>query len=163
MHRRCCLLVTILVYYTASCKHSLVLLRMGEIIARNILRWLKLLIKLLLLRIVGCLYYCISDGRSHTHQIFCSYFCCLCTELARFVSGSKAHLCFPMTECPQKENKTLYTTGLFDRLHSRLFLLTLTGCMPVLISWLICEFDGLCALGTLMILESSWEEKLWSS
>jgi len=28
------------VYYTTSCKHSLVLLRMGEIIARNMLSWL---------------------------------------------------------------------------------------------------------------------------
>jgi len=31
------------VFYTTSCKHSLVLLRMGEIIARNMLNWLKLL------------------------------------------------------------------------------------------------------------------------
>jgi len=45
------------VFYTTSCKHSLVLLRMGEIIARNMLSWLKLLIKLLLLHVVGCLYY----------------------------------------------------------------------------------------------------------
>ena len=35
----------------------LVLLRMGKIIARNMLSWLKLLIKLLLLHLVGCLYY----------------------------------------------------------------------------------------------------------
>jgi len=33
------------VHYTANCKHSLVLLRMGEIIARNMLSWLKLLIR----------------------------------------------------------------------------------------------------------------------
>jgi len=32
------------VHYTTSCKHSLVLLRMGEIIARNMLSWLELLI-----------------------------------------------------------------------------------------------------------------------
>jgi len=32
------------VHYTTSCKHSLALLRMGEIIARNMLSWLKLLI-----------------------------------------------------------------------------------------------------------------------
>jgi len=38
---------TMLQHYTTSCKHSLVLLRMGEIIPRNMLRWLKLLIKLL--------------------------------------------------------------------------------------------------------------------
>jgi len=30
-----------LVHYTTSCKHSLVLLRMGEIIGRNVLRLLK--------------------------------------------------------------------------------------------------------------------------
>ena len=48
------------VLYTTICKHSLVLLRMGEIIARNMLSWLKLLIKLLLLHLVGCLYYCIE-------------------------------------------------------------------------------------------------------
>jgi len=33
-----------LVHYTTGCKHSLVLLRMGETIARNMLSWLKLLI-----------------------------------------------------------------------------------------------------------------------
>jgi len=32
------------VHYTTSCKHNLVPLRMGEIIARNMLSWLKLLI-----------------------------------------------------------------------------------------------------------------------
>ena len=52
-----------------SCKYSIVLLKMGEIIARNMLSWLKLLIiKLLLLHLVGCLYYCIIDSRSHKHQ-----------------------------------------------------------------------------------------------
>ena len=46
------------VHHTTSCKHSSVLLRMSEIIAWNMLSWLKLLIKLLLLHLVGCLYYC---------------------------------------------------------------------------------------------------------
>jgi len=55
------------VHYTTSCKHSLVLLRMGEIIGRNMLSWLKLLINLLLLHLLRCLYYCISDARSHKH------------------------------------------------------------------------------------------------
>jgi len=32
------------VHYTTSCKHSVMLLRMGEIIARNMLSWLELLI-----------------------------------------------------------------------------------------------------------------------
>ena len=40
--RRCCLQAASSVLYTTSCKHSLVLLRMGEIIARNMLSWLKL-------------------------------------------------------------------------------------------------------------------------
>ena len=69
MHRRCCLPAAPSVHYTTSCKHSLVLLRMGEIIVRNMLSWLKLLIKLLLLHLVGCFYYCINDARSHKHQI----------------------------------------------------------------------------------------------
>jgi len=59
------------VHYTITCKHSLVLLRMGEIIAGNMLSWLKLLIiKSLVLHLVGFLYYCISDARSDEHQIF---------------------------------------------------------------------------------------------
>jgi len=57
------------VHYTTSCKNSLVLLRMGGIIVRNMLSWLKLSIKLLLLHLVTCLYYCINDARSHKHQI----------------------------------------------------------------------------------------------
>jgi len=48
------------VHYTSSCKHSLALLMMGEIIARNILSWLKLLLKIIFLHPVGCLYYCIN-------------------------------------------------------------------------------------------------------
>jgi len=54
--------------FTTSRKHILVLLRMGEIIARNMLSRLKLLIKLLLLHLIGCLYYGISDARLHKHQ-----------------------------------------------------------------------------------------------
>ena len=59
------------VHYTISCKHSLVLLRMGEIIARNMLSLLKLFIKSLFLHLVGYLYYCINDARSHKHKILC--------------------------------------------------------------------------------------------
>ena len=40
---------------------------MDEIV-RNMLSGLKLLIKLLLLHLVGCLYYCISDARLQKHQ-----------------------------------------------------------------------------------------------
>jgi len=56
------------VHYTTSCKHSLALLMMDEIIARNMLSGLKLLTKLSLLHLVGCLYYYINDARSHRHE-----------------------------------------------------------------------------------------------
>jgi len=59
-HRRC--------FYTIGCKPSLELLKMGEILARNMLSWLKFLIKLSLLHLVGCLYYYINNARSHKHQ-----------------------------------------------------------------------------------------------
>ena len=42
---------------------------MGEIITWNMLSWLKLSIKLLLLHLVSCLYCCINDARSHKHQM----------------------------------------------------------------------------------------------
>jgi len=44
MHWRCCRPAASSVHYTTSCKHSLVLLRMGEIITWNMLSWLELLI-----------------------------------------------------------------------------------------------------------------------
>ena len=54
-HQRCCRPAASSVHYTTSCKHSLVLLRMGEIIARNMLSWLELRInKPLLLHLVVC-------------------------------------------------------------------------------------------------------------
>ena len=67
MYRRCCRPVawsggypqpghrpaTSWVHYTTSCKHSLVLLKMGEIIARNI----GIINKPLLSHLVGCPYY----------------------------------------------------------------------------------------------------------
>ena len=66
-------------HYTTCCKHSLVLLRMGEIIARNMLSLLKLLIKLLLLHLVGCLYVYIyvyihmyTHTHTHTHRYISS-------------------------------------------------------------------------------------------
>jgi hypothetical protein len=44
MQPRCCRPAISWVHYTTSCKHSLVILKMGEIIPRNMLRWLELLI-----------------------------------------------------------------------------------------------------------------------
>jgi len=44
MHPRCCRPATSSVHYTTSCKHSLVLLKMGEIIARTMLSLWELLI-----------------------------------------------------------------------------------------------------------------------
>ena len=73
MHWRCCRPATSSVHYTTSCKHSLVLLRMGEIIARNRLSWLKLLINSLLLHLVGYLYNwqmvfnSVFKGLKHSH------------------------------------------------------------------------------------------------
>jgi len=61
------------VLYTTSCKHSLVLLRMGEINAWNMLSWLKLLIKLLLLLyLVGCSNYCINIYSNWSGEQFCN-------------------------------------------------------------------------------------------
>jgi len=60
MHQRCCLQAASSMHYTTCCKHSIALLRMDEIIARNMLSWWKLLIKSLFLHLVGCLYYCIN-------------------------------------------------------------------------------------------------------
>jgi hypothetical protein len=57
------------VFLTTGCKHSLVLLRIDEIITRKKLSWLKLLMKLLLFYLVGCLYYCIKENKiSHFTQ-----------------------------------------------------------------------------------------------
>jgi hypothetical protein len=45
------------VHNTTSCKHSLLLLKMGEIIALNMSSWLRIINKSLSLHLVGCLYY----------------------------------------------------------------------------------------------------------
>jgi len=47
-HRRCCLQAASSVHYTTSCKLSLVLLRMCEIIARNMLSWLQIINKFII-------------------------------------------------------------------------------------------------------------------
>ena len=58
------------VHCTTICKHSLVLLRMGEIIARGKhVELIGIINKPLLLHLFGCLYYCISDARSYKQQI----------------------------------------------------------------------------------------------
>ena len=68
LQRRCCQQVTSSVLYTTSWKHSLVLLRMDKIIARNMLSWFKLLIKLLLSHLVCYLCCCINDVQLHKHE-----------------------------------------------------------------------------------------------
>jgi len=73
------------VHYATNWKHSLVLLKMDEIIVRNMLSWLKLLIKLLLfLHLVGCLYYCISDARSHKHHKYILHHICKPHSVSQF-------------------------------------------------------------------------------
>jgi len=59
------------VHYTTSWKHNVMLLRMGEIIARNMLSWLKIIIKLLFLHPVGCLYYFINELCACTSNNWC--------------------------------------------------------------------------------------------
>ena len=45
------------VHYTASRKHSLVLLKMGEIVAPKHVELIEIINKSLLLHLVGCSYY----------------------------------------------------------------------------------------------------------
>jgi len=58
------------VHYTTSCKHSLVLLRMGETIAWNMLSWLKLLIGLLLHLFILLYHWCTVTQTSNSYFIF---------------------------------------------------------------------------------------------
>ena len=72
MHPRCCRPAASLVHHTTSCKISLVLLRMGEIIARNMMIWFNLLIsRYCCIQLVVCVI-CISDARSNKYQIKCN-------------------------------------------------------------------------------------------
>jgi len=59
-------------HYTTSCKQCLVYLRMGEIIRPKHfeLTGSTSINKPLVLHLVGCLYYCISDARSYKHWMF---------------------------------------------------------------------------------------------
>jgi hypothetical protein len=72
MHPRCCRPVSSWVHYTTSCTHILVLLKLGEIIARTMSRWLRIINKSLSLHLVGCLYYlfqwCAVKQISKWHQ-----------------------------------------------------------------------------------------------
>ena len=73
--------------YLPICSTTLVFLRMDEIIARNMLSWLKLIIKLLLLHLVGCLYY-------YVHTIISVYpNCCTSDDKYSYVT------CIPPTCC----------------------------------------------------------------
>ena len=89
------------VLYTTSCKHSLVHLRMVEIIARNMLSWLKLLIKLLLLHLVGSLYYCTFVGLHVQHPLFLTEYsrnCILPTDVRKILKCEiswKSVYCLP--------------------------------------------------------------------
>jgi len=91
MHRRCCLLgdqqATSAVHYTTSCKHSLVLLRMGEIIARIMLSWLKLLIKLLLSHLVGY----VTESLIILYCLSCEWKDEVCAALSYFGSQLSYH------------------------------------------------------------------------
>jgi hypothetical protein len=59
--------------YTTSCKHNLVLLTMGEIIAPKHVQLIVIINKnLLLLHLVGCLYYCTFKGKM-LQQLVCLF------------------------------------------------------------------------------------------
>jgi hypothetical protein len=68
------------VHYTISCKHSLPLLKMGEIIARSMSSWLRIINKSSL-HLVGCLYLLLESN-----------------NLKRFSSVFQFALCFYLTE-----------------------------------------------------------------
>jgi hypothetical protein len=60
------------VHYTTICKHSLVLRRMGEIIARNMLSWLQLLIKFVIVAsswLLTLLYQWCTVTHTHTWNL----------------------------------------------------------------------------------------------
>ena len=76
------------------------LLRMGEIIARNMLSWLKLLIKLLLLHLVGRLYYCINDARSHKHQKYMLSCCALTLSAQCTACTTECHVLTSLISVP---------------------------------------------------------------
>ena len=92
------------VLYTTSCEHSVVLLRMGEIIARNMFSCLKFLIKILYLHLVGCLYYCISDARPYKHQKYLSPSAMVYSLVQRF------NCCHEQWHCPRFRVLTVLNT-----------------------------------------------------
>jgi hypothetical protein len=69
MHPPCCRPSTSWVHYTTSCKHSLVLLKMGVIIVRIILSWLELLINLCRIQLLVYII-CINNSRSDKYHIW---------------------------------------------------------------------------------------------
>ena len=78
MYRRCCRPAASSMYYTTSCKHSVVLL--GRNYRPKHVELIGIINKPLLLHLVGCLYYCISDARSYKHQIIIHILnVCICT------------------------------------------------------------------------------------
>jgi hypothetical protein len=56
------------VHYTTSCKHSLVLLKMSEIIVRNMLSWLDLLINRYCCIYLVVYIICVNDAWSNKYQ-----------------------------------------------------------------------------------------------
>ena len=60
------------VHYTTSCKHSLVVLRMGEIIARNMLSWLELLINVIVASSwLSMLFVSMMHGQANIKPCYC--------------------------------------------------------------------------------------------
>ena len=76
------------VHYTTSCKHSLVLLRKGEIFARNMLSWFKLLINCycciylvgytIVLKLYNCNIWSVKVEASVLLHIYIYIYVCVC-------------------------------------------------------------------------------------
>ena len=143
MHRRCCLptvtsrLAASPVLYATSCKYSLMFLRMGEIIARNMLTWLELSIKsvivasswlfILILVILVATYNQAQFADDRECNVYSRKMCCRPwlqnTELFEIIVGV-------LTTC-----HTQYTRGrricffLFNRTTLQVFVTYLTGAL----------------------------------
>jgi len=77
MHRRCCLPAAPSVHYTTSCNTQSSAPEDGRNYRPKLVERIGIINKPLLLHLVGCLYYCISDARSNIKSIlfaFLKYF-----------------------------------------------------------------------------------------
>ena len=75
MHRRCSLPATSSVHYTTSCNTQSSAPANGRNYRPKHVELIGIINKPLLLHLVGCLYYCISDAQSYKHQMSMEVWC----------------------------------------------------------------------------------------